>query len=315
MAFVDYYHILGISKTASVEEIRKAYRKLARKYHPDVNSGNKDAEKKFKEINEANTVLSDPEKRKKYDTYGKDWEHAEAFEQARANQSKFTRNNNRSRGARYTMNGEDVDPEMFSDFFQSMFFDQNEMFGGGSPNSGNGRRAREVPKGVDYRSVLKVNLEDTLKDQVQVLEVAGKKIRITIPAGIQNEQTIKIKGQGGQQTPGGPAGDLYINFEIAPHPKFKTEGHNLLSTFELDLYTAVLGGDVDIPTLTGNVKVKVKPGTQPGTKVRLKGLGVPHYKAEGRGDLIITYQIVLPQSLKDEEVVLFKKLKEIRGRT
>lgn len=315
MAFVDYYQILGISKTASTDEIRKAYRKLARKYHPDVNSGNKDAEKKFKEINEANTVLSDPEKRKKYDTYGKDWEHADAFEQARAGQSHFSRNNNRSRGTRYTMNGEEVDPDMFSDFFQSMFFDQNDVFGGGSFNNGGGRRTREVPRGVDYQSVLKVNLEDTLKDQVQVLEIGGKKIRIKIPAGIQNEQTIKIKGQGGQQTPGGPTGDLFIHFEIAPHAKFKAEGHNLLSHFNLDLYTAVLGGEIDIPTLVGNVKVKVKPGTQPGSKVRLKGLGIPHYKSDGRGDLIITYDIVLPHSLSDEEILLFKKLKDIREKS
>jgi len=314
MAFVDYYQVLGVSKTATVEEIRKAYRKLARKHHPDVNSGNKDAEKKFKEINEANTVLSDPAKRKKYDTYGKDWEHADAFDQARANRSNNPRNHGRPGGSRYTMNGEEVDPEMFSDFFQSMFFDQNEMFGGSSFNPGANRRSRETPKGIDYRSVLKVNLEDTLKDQVQVLEVAGKKIRIKIPAGIQHDQSIKIKGQGGQQTPGGPTGDLFIHFEIAPHHKFKTEGHNLLGNYDLDLYTAILGGEIDIPALNGNVKVKVKPGTQPGSKVRLKGLGIPHYKSDGKGDLIITYQITIPQSLNEEELMLFRKLKEIRSK-
>jgi curved DNA-binding protein len=314
MAFVDYYQVLGVPKTATVEEIRKAYRKLARKYHPDVNSGNKEAEKKFKEVNEANTVLSDPEKRKKYDTYGKDWEHADAFEQARANRSRHSGSQGRAGGTRYTMNGEEVDPEMFSDFFQSMFFDQNDVFGGGGFGSGGSRRPRENPRGVDYRSVLKVNLEDTLKDQVQVLEVGGKKIRIKIPAGIQHDQTIKIKGQGGQQTPGGPTGDLYIHFEIAPHPRFRAEGHNLLSNYNLDLYTAILGGEIDIPALTGNVKVKVKAGTQPGTKVRLKGLGIPHYKSEGKGDLIITYQISIPQSLSEEEAGLFRKLKEIRAR-
>ncbi len=314
MAFVDYYQVLGVTKSATVEDIRKAYRKLARKHHPDVNSGNKDAEKKFKEINEANTVLSDPAKRKKYDTYGKDWEHADAFDQARANRPNNPRNNSRSGGSRYTMNGEEVDPEMFSDFFQSMFFDQNEMFGGGSFNPGGNRRSRENPKGVDYRSVLKVNLEDTLKDQLQVLEIAGKKIRIKIPAGIQNDQSIKIKGQGGQQMAGGPTGDLFIHFEIAPHDKFKTEGHNLLGHYDLNLYTAILGGDIDIPALSGNVKFKVKPGTQPGSKVRLKGLGIPHYKSEGKGDLIITYQITIPQSLNDEELMLFKKLKEIRSK-
>lgn len=315
MNFVDYYQVLGVSKSATPEEIRKAYRKLARKYHPDMNQGNKEAEKKFKEVNEANTVLSDPEKRKKYDTYGKDWEHADAFEQARRQQGANGRGNGRSRQTRYTMDGEEVDPGMFSDFFQSMFFDQGDLFGSGSFRTSGGTRQRSAPRGADYQSTLQLNLEDTLQEQSQVLDVNGKKIRIKIPAGVEHGQTIKVKGQGGQQSPGGPMGDLYLSFEIQPHARFKAEGRNLLASHDLDLYTAVLGGETDIRTLTGNVKVKVKAGTQPGSKIRLKGLGLPYYKSDQKGDLILTYQVRIPQSLSQKEEELFRKLREIQNRT
>lgn len=313
MNFIDYYQVLGINKTATSEEIRKAFRKLARKYHPDVNPGNKESEKKFKEINEANTVLSDPEKRKKYDTYGKDWENAEAFNQARQRPQGNGRTgfgNPGGRGGRVTVNGEEVDPEYFSDFFQSMFFDQDDLFGGSSIN--NGRTARSAsPKGVDYKSVLKLRLEDVMTEESHVLEVNGKKIRIKIPAGVENGQTIRVKGQGGVAPNGKNVGDLFLEFEILPNAHFVRQGQDLYANHVLDLYTAVLGGDVDIKTLTGEVKVRVKPGTQPGTKIRLKGKGLPVYKSAQVGDLIVTYEINIPQNLGPTQVDLFKKLKEI----
>ncbi len=316
MNFIDYYQILGVNKTSTPEEIRKAYRKLARKYHPDVNPNNKEAERKFKEINEANTVLADPEKRKKYDTYGKDWEHADAFESANQRSGGHFRNNNsRRESSRFNSNrrGSPQDSEHFSDFFQSMFYDQDDLFGSESlRNSSRRSNASGASRGVDYKSVLQLELKDILHEQAQVLDVNGKKIRIKIPAGVEHGQSVKIKGQGGEQSLGGPKGDLYIQFDILPQPEFKREGPDLYSNHSLDLYTAILGGETDINTLYGPVKVKVKPGAQNNTKVRLKGKGMPVYKSDRVGDLIVTYHILIPIDLKSQEIDLYKKLKELR---
>ncbi len=315
MNYIDYYQILGVNKTASEEEIRKAYRKLARKYHPDVNPG-VDSERKFKELNEANTVLSDPEKRKKYDTYGKDWEHADAFEQAKAREQAsgggrgFARNGGRSGGQRFTVNGEEVDPEMFSDFFQTMFFDQEDIFGAGSRANAGKRSNVSARRGVDYKSLLKLRLEDILQEQSHVLEVNGKKIRIKIPAGVETGQTIKVKGQGGDPQGAGAKGDLFIEFDIAAHPIFRRQGEDLYCNQSLDLYDALLGGEVNVNTLYGSVKVKVKPGTQPGTKIRLRGKGMPIYKSDSKGDLIVTYEVKIPTTLNQEEIEVFEKMRK-----
>lgn len=317
MNYIDYYQILGVSKSASAEEIRKAYRKLARKYHPDMNPGNKEAEKKFKEINEANTVLSDADKRKKYDTYGKDWEHADAFEQARRQQgSRSGRsgfgNGGSTRGQRFTVNGEEVDPDMFSDFFQNMFYEDADLFGTNSFRS-NGRRTttnNSNRKGVDFKTVLRLNLEDILNEQSHVLEVNGKKIRIKIPAGVETGQKIKVNGQGGDPNGNGTKGDLYIEFDINSHPVYNRQGNDLYATQNLNLYDAILGGDVSIDTLYGPIKVKLKPGTQSGTKVRIKGKGMPMYKSDNHGDLIITYQVVIPTTLSENEKEFFEKMRK-----
>ncbi len=317
MNFIDYYQILGVNKTAGADDIRKAYRKLAKKYHPDANPGNKEAEKKFKEINEANTVLSDPEKRKKYDTYGKDWEHADAFEQARRQQggngSRFRQGSSRTS---YTFNGEEVDPEMYSDFFQSFFGD--DMFGGSAFNGGSstfnrGRTTRPV-NGQDFQASLTLNLEDVLQEKSHVLEINNKKFRLKIPAGVENEQTIRIKGQGGAApAPNGNAGDLFLTFNIPAHPHFVRDGSNLSSNHHIDVFTAILGGETDIRTLDGTVKVKVKPGTQSNTKIRLKGKGLPVYKSSHVGDLIVTLLVDIPTNLTHEESALWNKLKSIRS--
>lgn len=293
MTFIDYYKILGIDKSATPADIKKAYRKLARKYHPDLNPKDTEANRNFQKINEANEVLGDPEKRKKYDTYGKDWQHAEEFEKAgksRQQDDTFYKSGNSG-----TQNDAD-----FSGFFESMF--------GGSARSG--RSSRQVKyRGEDYNAELKLELTDAYKTHKQTLTVNGKSIRITIPAGIENGQTIKIPGHGGQGVNGGPNGDLYIAFSIASHPLFKRSGNNLYVSVDLDLYTAVLGGEITINTLSGKVKLKVKPETQNGSQVKLKGMGFPVYKSDNEfGDLFISYTVKIPTQLNDKQRELFAVL-------
>lgn len=298
MQFIDYYKILGVDKNATQNEIRKAYRKLARKHHPDLNPNDKEANQKFQQINEAHEVLSDPEKRKKYDKYGKDWVHAEQFEQARQQQGSAYSGQDFG-GQTYTGN---FDEGIFSDFFES-------MFGGGGRSRGSRSQARF--RGQDYQAELHLSLRDAYTTHKQTLTVNGKNIRITIPAGVENGQVIKIKGHGGPGINGGPAGDLYITFIIADDPQFKRLGNDLYTTVNLDLYTAVLGGDITIDTLDGKVKLKVKPETQNGSKVRLKGKGFPVYKKEGRfGDLFITYSIKIPTGLTEKQKQLFRELSQ-----
>ena len=298
MAYIDYYNILGINKNATQEEIKKAYKKLARQYHPDLNPDNAEAKKKFQEINEANEVLSDPEKRKKYDQYGENWKHADQFESAQQGRTygNFGENQHWSSGQGFT------DAEGFSDFFESMF-------------GRSSRRSRTSAgfRGQDYNAELQLSLLDAAKTHKQILEVNGKKIRITVPAGVADGQTIKLKGQGGPGINGGPAGDLYITFVIPEDAAFKRLGDNLYVTVPLDLYTAILGGDKEVYTLDGKVKIKVNPETQNGTKIRLKGKGFPVYKKEGQfGDLIITWSITIPTGLTQEQKELFKKIQSLK---
>jgi curved DNA-binding protein len=293
MEFIDYYKILGIERSASDEDIKKAYRKLARKLHPDLNPTDKEAHKKFQQVNEANEVLSDPEKRKKYDQYGKDWQHADQFEQQKRSQGSSSFGRGRQQF------GEDDDSD-FSSFFES-------MFGGG------GRRNQSKFRGQDYNAELKLDLTAAMQTHQQTLTVNGKNIRITIPAGIENGQVIKLKGYGAPGANGGPAGDLFITFSITPHPQFKRLGNDLYTTTPIDLYTALLGGETTIDTLNGKVKLKVNEGTQSGTKIRLKGKGFPLYKKEGEtGDLYITYEVKLPVKLTEEQKELFTQLRNLK---
>jgi curved DNA-binding protein len=286
MDFIDYYEILGIKKTATEEEIKNAYRKLARKLHPDLNPTDKDANKKFQQLNEANEVLSDPIKRKKYDQYGKDWQHSDQFEQARQS--------GRRSGRQDSSGGFESDD--FSDFFSS-------MFGGG------GGRSKAKYRGQDYNSQLQLSLRDAYTTHQQTLNLNGKNVRITIPAGVENGQSIKLKGYGAPGVNGGPNGDLYITFSIANDPRFKRLGNDLYLNEDLELYTAVLGGDITVETLSGKIKLKVQPETQNGTKTRLKGKGFPVYKKEAEfGDLYITYTIKIPTNLTEKQKALFMEL-------
>lgn len=294
MEFIDYYDLLGVPKTANEKEIKNAYRKLARKYHPDLNPNDENAKKKFQQINEANEVLSDPVKKKKYDQYGKDWKHAEEFEKA---------NQNQSRGQRTANTQQDAGG--FSDDFSEYF---ESMFGGRT-----GSRQTKF-RGQDLNAELHLELKDVYKSQQQTLTVNGKNIRLTIPAGVENGQIIKISGHGSPGVNGGPNGDLYITFSIANQTQFKREGSNLYSNVDLDLYTAILGGEIIADTFDGKVKLKVAPETQTGTKVKLKGKGFPVYKKENEfGDLYITYQLKLPSKLSEKEKELFSELSKMRN--
>jgi curved DNA-binding protein len=295
MAYLDYYKILGIDKTATLKDVKSAYRKLARKYHPDLHPDDKDAKKNFQLINEANEVLSDPEKRKKYDQYGQDWKNADQFNNAQQYQQQST--GGRSSG--FSGTGSQGD---FSDFFESLF--------GNYGRAGKSRQMRF--RGEDYQSELHLELIDAYRTHKETLTINGKKIRITIPAGIENGQTIKIEGYGGPGANGGPNGDLYITFSIADNPTFKRSGDNLYTTVELDIYTAILGGEITVDTLDGKVKMNVKPETQNGTKVKLKGKGFPVYKHEGLfGDLYLTYFIKIPKNLSPKQKALFTELSKM----
>lgn len=308
MDYIDYYKVLDVDKKASQDEIKKAYRKLARKHHPDVNPNDTAAHKLFQQINEANEVLSDPEKRKKYDQYGKDWQHAEQYEKAR-----------QSAGAGYAGGGQgfgggspfgssewnysgDMGEEGFSDFFSSMF-----------GNGGSNRSRRTQFRGQDVEARLEIPLSSAYRTHQQTFSINGKNIRITIPAGIENEQKIKLGGHGGPGRNSGPAGDLYITFHVTNDTPYRRTGNDLHRTVDIDLYTALLGGETTVDTMDGKVKLKVAPGTQPGTKVRLKGKGFPIYKKEGSfGDFFVEYNVQLPTTLSDEQKELVKKLASLQ---
>jgi curved DNA-binding protein len=304
MAYIDYYKVLGIDKKASQDEIKKAYRKLARKYHPDLNPDDKEANKLFQQINEANEALSDPEKRKKYDEYGENWKHADQFEgRGQSSGNPFGGGGNpfggggRSGGFGGGFGGGD-----FSDFFES-------MFGGGNSRQGRGN-ARF--KGQDQQAELSISFRDASQTHKQTITVNGKSLRITIPAGIASGQVIKLKGQGGSGSNGGPNGDLFITINVADDAVFKRLGDDLYETKQIDLYTAVLGGDVTIDTLDGKVRLKVPAGTQNDTKIRLKGKGFPVYKKEGEsGYLFVTYTVKIPTALTAKQLELFRELQEL----
>lgn len=314
MAYIDYYQVLGVDKTASQDDIKKAFRKLVRKYHPDLNPNDPTAKDKFQAINEANEVLSDPEKRKKYDEYGEHWKHADEFEaqkQARRQQSGgfgnteggFSTDGNGTYW--YSSDGQEFTGSQhggFSDFFEQMFGHRSY----GDTNAGF--------RGQDFHADLNLTLREAAQTHKQILTVNGKNVRITIPAGISNGQTIKLKGYGGEGMNGGPAGDLYLTFVISDDAQFKRLGDDLYEEITIDLYTALLGGEQLVDTLNGQVKLKIRPETQNGTKVKIKGKGFPIYKKEGEyGDLIVTYSVKLPVNLSDKQKDLLRQIQSMNN--
>jgi len=303
MAYIDYYKILGIDKNASQDEIKKAFRHLARKYHPDLNPNNPSAKDKFQEINEANEVLSDPEKRKKYDEYGENWKHADEI---KAQQEQYKKQYGNARGFENfdfsnfeTNDFNNENSSGFSDFFEQLF----------------GKRKHNHfysnYKGQDYQSEIHLTLREAAETHKRLLNINGKNIRITIPAGIANSQVIKLKGFGAPSMNGGPTGDLYITFIIEEDSVFKRKGNDLYATVPLDIFTAILGGEITVMTLNGKVKLKIKQGTQNGTMVKLQGKGFPVYKEDGHfGNLILTYTIQIPTNLTEKQKKLFKEIQQ-----
>lgn len=299
MAFIDYYQVLGVKKDATTEEIRKAYRKLARKYHPDLNPDDQEAKAKFQQLNEAQEVLTDPEKRKQYDKYGENWKHAEQYEQAQQQRQQQSGHQDFGGSGGWQDYSGSFDDGQFSDFFESMF----------GSRAGGGRRS--AFRGQDYNASLTISLREAYSTHQRTFTIDGKNVRITVHAGVADGQKIKLKGYGSPGANGGPAGDLYLTFNVTEDAVFKRIGDDLYMDADLDLYTAVLGGELTIETLGGQVKLKVKPETQNGTKVRLKGKGFPVYRKEGAfGDLYVTYKVRIPTGLSEKQRDLFRQLSQ-----
>ncbi len=301
--FKDYYKILGVSKDATQDEIKKAYRKLARKYHPDRNKNNKEAEEKFKEINEAYEVLGNPENRKKYDEVGMYWKHYDEYkkaqEQARR-QGGFHGFGNFG-GTTYEGNWEDL-----GDLF--------DLFGGFG-FTGRSTRQTNIPrKGRDYHAEMTLDFDEAYHGTTRIIDLGDKKLRIRIKPGAYEGQVIRLKGKGGKGINGGPDGDLYITIHINESPRFVRKGDNLYTTLEVDDVTAVLGGKVPLDTPSGTIQVTVPPGSSCGKKLRLRGKGMPVYGQDGQyGDLYATVKIIVPQNLTAREKQLYEELKNLRS--
>ncbi len=298
MDYQDYYKILGVDKTADEKEIQKAFRKLARKFHPDMNPNDKTAEKHFKEINEAYEVLSDADKRAKYDQLGanyQQWQRGGGF-----NWGDYAQGTPGGFRVDYEQGGPD-----FADFFSNIF--------GGSANT-RGRETYKQPiKGRDLEQPIEITLEEAYKGTERIVNRAGKKKTIRIPAGATDGTRIRVAGEGEAGYAGGQQGDLYLVVAVKPHPNFERHDDDLHTDIKISLYTAVLGGEVYVPTLSGNVKLRVPAGTQSGKTIRINDRGMPRLRLpEERGDLYARVLIQVPTNLTDEERTLFEHLSTLR---
>jgi curved DNA-binding protein len=300
MAAKNYYNILGVAKNASDDEIKKAYRKLAMKYHPDRNPNKKEAEERFKEINEAYAVLSDKEKRKQYDTFG-----AEGFQQ------RFTQED--------IFRGFDFD-EILSSLFGGRGRREFRFGGRGGADFGDlfGRQGgfqdtgRTPQRGEDIVYEIAIPLEEAASGGEKRISYRrnGKveEVSVRIPRGIPSGKKLRLAGKGGEGRNGGPPGDLYLQVSVREHPLFSQEGDNLVVEKEINFSEAVLGTNIEVPTLEGMKKVKVPPGTQGHTKMRLKGLGMPHFQGEGRGDEYVKVIVKVPKRISEKSKGLIQEL-------
>ncbi len=309
MEYKDYYKILGVPKTASADEIKKNYRKLALKYHPDKNPGNKASEEKFKGLSEAYEVLHDPEKRKKYDRLGSDWKQYESGSQDRGGfdfSKWYQQQGAAGPGGSYSSSGQDFEGSGFSDFF-------DQIFGGGFGQRGNEETRKSGRKGRDYEGKLSISLKDAFLGTETLLTVDDEKIKIKIPPGVTDGQVLRVRGKGGKGTRGAESGNLYLEVGIEADPQFERKENDLYTTVNVPLYKAVLGGKVEVNSLDGSYSVPIAPETQNGKVLRMKGLGMPFYGQKNRaGDLYVKINVEIPQKLSTEERDLFKKLSSLR---
>lgn len=301
MASKDFYKTLGIAKNASSEDIKKAYRKLALQYHPDKNKGDKIAEEKFKAVNEANSVLIDPEKRKLYDQYGENWEQVQQGGPAGGGAS------GRPRTARqqppFSFDASDFEnDERFEDLF-------SQFFGGQQAGRGRAPRARN---GADLEAEVQISLEDAFNGMTRMLSLGTEQYRLTLKKGVREGQQFRLRGKGQPGQNGGKTGDLLLNIRIAPHPRYTRTGNDLRCKQSVDLVAAVLGGKARVPTLHGEKVMTLQPGTQNGAVLRMRGLGMPVYDTSGSfGDLYVEIMVEIPRELSAKERELYEALREL----
>ncbi len=300
MDYKDYYKVLGVDKKASQDEIKKAYRVLAVKHHPDKNPDNKVAEEQFKLANEANEVLGNPEKRKKYDELGENWQQYEK-QGNRQGGNPFSGN----QGGQYRYEADGNDPfggqSDFSDFFEQFF--------SGGARSNTGRTQNR--KGGDYETEMEITLEEAFQGTSRTIQVDSEKLRITTKPGSYSDQRLRIKNKGGKGSNEDNRGDLFVIIKVKNHPEFVRKGDDLYYSQSIDLYTAVLGGEIVVNTLSGQVKIKIAEGTQNGKSIRLKGKGMPIYdKKDVFGDFYLEIKVQIPDKLTDKQRELFEQLKE-----
>ncbi len=318
MDYKDYYKVLGVSKTASQDEIKKAFRKLAMKYHPDKNSGDKTAEAKFKEVNEAHEVIGDPEKRRKYDELGSNWNAYQQGGQTGGggfDWGKYQQQYGGQGGQTYSTNFGDFSGAFggggggFSDFFEAFFGGAGSGFTGGKQRGGK----RQQLKGDDMQAELPIRLEDAYNGAETIFEVGGQKIKLKIKKGAYDGQTLKLAGKGYPGHNNGPNGDLLLTLKLQKHPLYNRIDDDLYMDLPLDIFTAVLGGKLDVTTLKGKIKITIPPETSNGKTLRLGGLGMPKYgKDSQHGDLFVKIDLQTPKGLTPEEKKLFEQLRDLR---
>jgi curved DNA-binding protein len=315
MEYRDYYQTLGVSKDASEKEIKRAFRKLAREYHPDVNPGDAKAEERFKAINEAHEVLSDPEKRAKYDQLGsawRDWDR-QGGRPGDFNWGQWT--TGAPGGQRFTYTtAEDLGDlfggsNPFSDFFSQIF---GGIGGGAGASSGGFRYQPRSQRGQDYEQEVEISLREAYRGTTRVLQKDGRRLEVKIPPGAQTGTRVRMAGEGGAGAAGGATGDLYLRVRVSPDPQLERQDDDLHVTAPVDLYTAVLGGKVRVPTLSGFVILTVPAGTSNGRTFRLRGKGMPRLrKPDQHGDLYAKLDVQLPTSLTSRQRELFEELQRI----